>query len=159
MKSSGIKPQLKISLLKKIKTKRDIKKANPLFNKCVKLNFTKNKLLLKEVPLKINHNKEEMIPLSLFKTEIVQKNKYRKKFFLIAKNIQDERNNISKIENLISETSLKEKIDRKKIKKTKTINKLLASASLNLFLENDFMDNAVDKKVKKSVKNISIAKE
>ena len=38
----------------------------------------------------------------------------------MEKNMQDERSNMSKIENLISETSLKEKIERKKIKKTKT---------------------------------------
>lgn len=159
MKSSGTKPQLKISLLKKIKTKKDIKKVIPLFKKWLRLNFDKNKLLLKEIPLKINHNEDEMMPLSLFKTEIMQKNRYGKKFFFIAKNIQNERSNISKIENLISETSLKEKIDRKKIKKTKIINKLPTSASLNLFLENDLLDNAVIKNVKKSVKNISIVKE
>ena len=75
MKSSGTKPQLKISLLKKIKINNDIKKVIPLFEKWPRLNFVKNKFLLKAVPLKINHNEDEIIPLSLFKTEIMQKNR------------------------------------------------------------------------------------
>ena len=73
--------------------------------------------------------------------------------------MQDERSNMSKIENLISETSLKEKIERKKIKKTKTIKESQTSISLSFFLENDLLDKKVNKNVKKSVKNISNVKE
>jgi hypothetical protein len=47
MKSSGIKPQLKIALLKRIKIKIDIKKTIALFSKCLRLKFTENKLFLK----------------------------------------------------------------------------------------------------------------
>jgi len=77
----------------------------------------------------------------------------------MEKNMQDERSNMSKIENLISETSLKEKIERKKIKKTKTIKESQTSISLSFFLENDLLDKKVNKNVKKSVKNISNVKE
>ena len=77
----------------------------------------------------------------------------------MAKNMQDERSNMSKIENLISETSLKEKIERKKIKKTKTIKESQTSISLSFFLENDLLDKTVNKNVKKRVKNISNVKE
>jgi hypothetical protein len=109
--------------------------------------------------LKINHKEEEIIPLSLFKTEIVQKNKYGKNFFFIAKNILDVRNNISKNEKPSSDTSLKEKIERKKMKNIKIINKLEVQLSVLFFLKIDLPAKKVIKNVKKIVKNISIVKE
>jgi hypothetical protein len=99
------------------------------------------------------------MPLSLFKTEIMQKNKYGKNFCFTAKNILNERNNISKIENLSSDTSLKEKIEIKKMKNIKIINKLEVLLSVFFFLRIDLPAKKVIKNVKKIVRNISIVKE
>jgi hypothetical protein len=99
------------------------------------------------------------MPLSLFKTEIMQKNKYGKNFCFTAKKILNERNNISKIENLSSDTSLKEKIERKKMKNIKIINKLEALLSVFFFLRIDLPAKKVVKNVKNIVRNISIVKE